>query len=536
MIYYKKNMKFLYIFFIKALMIYSECDIEQPFKRGDFCSSNACTENEENCLIDNSIIKTQWLNNIYIFNEYNYRYGSFALNKNKDMIIEYSFNNKRLFFCLSKSGKYNFTKTIEINDEINYKRLHSRIIFVTDNNNKKQYLFSTGLGESNTELYDLEENRVIYNTTTNFLNKTIYSYVFSLSELSFDDDHKEYLISYLYLSIDEGNDHYRDFVNNKMTFSGFKLNSLESSKDEIIPINLHNRIAISFLMNNKIILFYLTGTLYFRIKILDYNLKNIYDNNTLDIDTFNGDWPWGAVVFLKGLHLKDNIVIFNYYSYQINLKIKVGKINNLSFEEKIVGNINYNNNGICLNHEVLYNDCLKINEERIIFISKSNNNSSELYILLYDLYNDYNNLKIRIYKSIFYKYKIYSELTSIIYNDYLVFSSTMVNSDEDNPNNENCFSIFLIYGYVNGTDKTIDNISEYFRDENDNNNKNIVEELTQNVNIENNIFGYEIVDKIKLISIPDEIIFNNKNNINMILKNNDILDIRYRIFIKRKYK
>ena len=280
-------------------------------------------------------------------------------------------------------------------------------------------------------------------------------------------------------------------------------------------------------MDNKIIAFYLPGTFFFRFQVFVFNLNNI--TGFIDIDPFIGDWPWWAVVFLKVFLLKDNLLVFNYYSYKTNLKIKLGKLNNsFSFEEKLVANINYNETNINLNPEVLLNDCIKINEKRIIFISLSSVDSQIFYILLYDFYNDYNNLNIRVYKTIFYKYKINSEFTIDIYNNHLVLSSTVINSNIDSPNDTDRFSIFLIFGYVNGTDNIIEDISNYINEENSNSLLNIVEILTQNIIIENNIFGYEIItDKIKLTSIPEEILFYNKTNINIPITNGDFLDKDY---------
>ena len=288
----KKFINIVYIFLIKISISSAECDINHPFKRGESCSSNVCEENEDNCFIDNSIIKTQSLNNIFIFNNKNYRYGSIALNDNGDLIIEYSYNKTRLFFGLKKNGDYYFNdkpnKIIEIENEENFSRFHSRLLFVTNNNNQKQYLFSTGLNNSITELYDIEDFNYIIQNTTKFIGREIFSYKSTLSELKFDDGHKEYLISYLYYVPEEGNDHYRNYVLHKFSFSKFELYPLNTTNDIIILINLHNRIAYSFIMDNKIIAFYLTGTFFFRYQVFDFNLKNI--TGFIDIDTFIGDW------------------------------------------------------------------------------------------------------------------------------------------------------------------------------------------------------------------------------------------------------
>ena len=100
-----------FIFLIILIPSHCECEINRPFIKNEKCQSDPCTQNELNqgiCLINNSIIKTQWLNNIVILNERKYRYGSFAINSEGDMFIEYSMDNSRLFYGLKKNGKYYF--------------------------------------------------------------------------------------------------------------------------------------------------------------------------------------------------------------------------------------------------------------------------------------------------------------------------------------------------------------------------------------------------------------------------------------------
>ena len=67
-------------------------------------------------------------------------------------------------------------------------------------------------------------------------------------------------------------------------------------------------------------------------------------------------------------------------------------------------------------------------------------------------------------------------------------------------------------------------------DDNNNNDKNIITALTENVVIENNIFGYEIIrEQIKLNSIPNEVLFYNIIEDNEVpLSNGDILNRNYK--------
>ena len=106
----------------------------------------------QNCVKDIAIEDTECFNSILIFNFPNkfYRSGHFALNKNGDMIIEYSYDKYRLFYGLKKNGKYffpNITKEIEIiNTDGNstkiqrYESINSFISLINDTNKEKEYL------------------------------------------------------------------------------------------------------------------------------------------------------------------------------------------------------------------------------------------------------------------------------------------------------------------------------------------------------------------------------------------------------------
>ena len=106
----------------------------------------------QNCEKDISIEDTNCFNSITIINVPNkfYRAGHFALNKNGDMIIEYSYDKYRLFYGLKKNGKYffpNITKEIEIiNTDGNstkiqrYESINSFISLINDTNKEKEYL------------------------------------------------------------------------------------------------------------------------------------------------------------------------------------------------------------------------------------------------------------------------------------------------------------------------------------------------------------------------------------------------------------
>ena len=173
------------------------------------------------------------------------------------------------------------------------------------------------------------------------------------------------------------------------------------------------------------------------------------------------------------------------------------------------------------------NDLVKWNEEKLAYFGNSTGLS--LGIILIDIYNSVQNMKIRVFFFELDNYVINKELEANIYNNYLAFSSTVKLKGESSISDDKSFSIFLLFGYVNGTDDYI-NISKYFNEniEGNNNNYNLVLDLTENAIIENNIFGYEILNnQIKLVYIPEFLLFYNKKEENLLLKNDDILEEKY---------
>ena len=479
------------------------------------------------------------LNNVIIFNSKKFRSGNFAINNNGDMIIEYSYNETRLFYGLKQNGRFFFldendnetpTKEINItNSKGEYiKRYESKNSFIfLNNNNNKQYLLSLSSFDSVTELYDLdniEDNSI--RDTIGLLNYQIFSYEFSLLELPINNK-KEYLLIYTKSTNEQNQGDI--LVLDIISFPDKNLYNCNIVQ-KISKDNYYNRVVSGFVMNSLIIIFYLDRLLSYTIIIYDFEFteKNIIDNFwTISDEYYNK----GNGFFFKCLHLKENIGVFIFYIGTNNYSpvLKIGRIdeNNFSFNDLFIitelGTYEFNNN------DILLNDITKINDNRFSFVTTSKDNNS-LYILLFDIFNDDKNIRLRIYKPNLNNYKSILELSTILYNNYLVFSSSVINSDA--LDEQNYFSIFMIFGFANGTDKTID-ISSFFMDNNEIIENNLISELTKNITIDNNIFGYEIAEEINLVTIPEQIIFYNQENKDKKLTNNETLNINY-IFKQNK--
>ena len=478
-----------------------------------------------------------YCSDIIVFNSKSYRSGHFAFNSQGDMIIEYSKNKNRLFYGLKSDGKYYFkdgsqnkvpTKEITLeygtNEVIRYE---AKNIFVTIDN--KEYLFSIAVDTSVVELFDLNEgNDIKYkiNLPEYFIGTKIYSYVFSL--LDMNTESKQYLISYY---VDN------DYQLKKFQFFQFGLDksnsenpdySLTTSNDPYKASAFANRIVSCFIMDSEIVVFLLGFETKYILFIYDFNLIAQNIGNTPEIDQLTG-YNTGYGVFSKAFHLENRDAIFIYFTSPNSnaLKLKTGTISEdkKSFSEKITKNINEYN----FNFEVRLNDFVKIDSKRFVYIGLPNDNYNSSYIILFDLYNNYQSMNMRIYQENFDNNHILNkELSADVYNGYLILTSTC---------NSESYSILMIFGYANKTDDEID-ISEYFMDDsdNENNQNNLIIKLLENVNIENNIFKYHLINtEIKLKKIPDEIIFYNKEGANEILiTNEDILKTGY-IFKQNQY-
>jgi hypothetical protein len=150
----------IFIFLIYKKFIKCVCLKDNPIKINGTCNLQFCNESDFKsgiCSIDNEIIKTQWLNNFIIFDEYRYRFSYMAINKKGDFILETSpedLNGVRLFFGLKKNGRYYFKNSN--NEEIPTKK----IVVLDDNkNNEGAMRYESNLFFIKIKNEKLEENK-----------------------------------------------------------------------------------------------------------------------------------------------------------------------------------------------------------------------------------------------------------------------------------------------------------------------------------------------------------------------------------------
>ena len=543
------------LYFKKHNFVKCNCEKEIPIKKDGQCQLIYCTETEFNnniCSIDNDIIKTQWLNNFIIINEENsrYRFTGMVITDEGDLIIETSpeeTNGKRLFSRLKKNGRPYYknnnqeeilSRSLVVPDgDSGAMRYESQIFLVKINNDNfdenKQFLVSISLYLGFLEIYDLDSNNLTFNkiSINDFGNYVIYSRKGSIIELN----NKEYL--YFFLGKNK-NDHTHYVVLQKFSFYDNNINKdnlnekwlTEEEKSIRVP---YSRVVSAFKTeSNEIIIFYISFGNKYKIELLNETYHTTYEKYLENPNNFNPD----NSLFFKCIHLKESIGIFFYYNDTNSFHPKF-------LIENIINNNFTNMFDIFLNEyeyntDPLLNDVIKINNKRFSFISPSQDRLV-LYILLFDLYNNDQNIKIRFYKiNIYnlYNYKIYKDLVAIIYNNCLTVSLSVCNSLQcDNKDTDSFFTNLIYFSYINGTDSNI-NIESYFSNQqNNNDNDDIYFNFPNNFEIDNNIFGYQIVPAIKIISIPNVInLYKIDNNIKTIINVGDEFNSNIKLVINPK--
>jgi len=513
-----------------------ECDRDTPIIKNEECTLVYCTETEFNnniCKIDNKIVKTQWLNNLIIFDDNKYRYCNFAINSKGDMIAEYSTeeaNGIRLFYGLKKNGNFYFknsnnseisTTNITVKDgNTSPTRYEATNIFISLNNTDStdEYLISFSLYHGYTELFDFESNRHSFVKTEDMTGYVIHSTRNQLIEIK-NNISKDIKYLHIFVGQKKNNLSYQNFyvVLYEYTFLSNTIsyeNGYIISNELIINNAYGSRIVSGYKTDCMIVLFFFTKEKKIKINIYDFDLNEKNTKEISSIKNINNNIGF----FFKSIYLKNNLGAFIYFKdtndYGPELKI-LDIDDNYNITEKFNISLVTENRFIS---EPMVNDLIKINDNRFCFITSSYN-KKQLFILLFDFFNSDNNIKARIYKFYLYdlyNYKINTEISSILYNNYITISLSVYE-------NSNSFSFLIIFNYINGTDKFIDLYP--FLKENKIGNNDLVSKLLENTQIDNNIFGYELLREIKLITIPNELIIYNKlpGGQRQILKENDIL-------------
>ena len=525
-----------------------ECPESSPIlKQDNSCAFIYCSESElkdNKCSINNTKIKTQWINNVIIFGELNFRYINFGLFSNGDLIVETTpcpGSNKRRFYGLKSNGRalfrYNNTDThfyrFAPENEDNYgKKYEGEIVVAKLNEGEdkdQEYIVSMSKAESYAELYDFEYGVVYKRKMSSLIDSENQNY--RQVSLTIQSDNNLYYS--LYGFINDG----KLFIY-KLPFplKNSIVDGLNYEKKEIATNAKGGSVSCFKTKKNYIICFYYQND----GKPVIHAMNNKFElKNTLVIN--NHEFIEDSS-FIKCTHFYDEIGVFSFFDKAPNddghkypyIYLKNIKDNN-EIENPVTGMpLDY----IILNHFILekytlMNEITTISDEKVCFTGTTEDHET-LVIVVLSIIN-LEKIKIRYYSFPIYQlinYKFLSDMRSFIYNKFIMIGSSVCRQSECNDDHNHPHeSSLIIFSYPNSTDVELE-ISEFLLNNNDIKIDNLEIDLKDYIIIENNIFGliyYGI--QINNISSFEKIkLYSTKHN--TLIANNSVLEKDENIKIK----
>ena len=532
--------KYLFFFFLKCTIILIKirnilletCEYDTPLIKNNQCIAGICTtEQFENnvCTINNTLIKTQWFNNISPVSLIGYTYVDITTTLNGNLLTAFSSHpkeNNTIFYGLKKDGRSYFKKNnIEtpnyfITKSANKFESFSFTIKLNGTNDNKEYFVSIPKDcGNNIELYDFENNIVYEKRAKEFFNKLqIFCIYSSIIKLSTDEDYYILGISGTLFSSSGVASYY--FYLYKLLFTSPDIKNNSPIIKSVSTSSTNTRISSCFESNSKkIICFYQNTSLYYVIGVYDYDLNNKVLYNLVE-------GPKEEFMFFKGIHFIGDVGAFGYYlydnsKYNFYIQIKEYKETEKTFYDYFTSiPLIKIDQAETFSNKTILSDMIKIADSKICFCSFEEN-LKKLYVIIIYNYNN-QNIKIRYYYSNIYNLYNYAspnEFEISLYNDLIAFATSLRYQNNYNYRK----SYLIIFSYPNSTDFNVsitDNLKSF---------TNIYIDPKEYCFIDNNLFGY-IFYGVKIINYSEgyELLSKNNNtNINKedILINDDQIEL-----------
>ena len=531
------NMTFLY----KIMKILSSsCDYETPISKDGQCSIGKCTkDNFENkiCKIDNSLIETQWLNNIINVADSDFLYCNIITMLNGNLFVETSSfpgSYIRIFYGIKKNGRGYFVDKETQEENFHFSmistlnsRYESTIFSVKLNENKdeneKEFLISMR-GGSNFEFYDFENN-IIYEEKANTLFGI--GYILSFFGTSFKMTTKiNYYILGIMGEMYENNSNIKYFFLFKLLFNSKDIKKTNPIVSQTKTHCSGAKILSCFESSSTNIICFYQNTNY------KYN-QIVYDQNFNILKSLEiAEGSYNEYNFFKVVHFRENIGAFGLYKYnQI-------KLNNYFFV--YLKNYNkdsneitdYSNSFNCLeinkidnlDNSTSANDMIKISDSKFC-LATYDLNKEKFYLIIVNNYQD-DKFKIRYYYINMYNlylYKFTQELKLSLYNNLIAMTSSYKRENFNiNPNTS-----LIIFSYPNSTDFSIDisrNLQKFL---------NYVFNPIEKCFIENNLFGY-IFYGVKIMNYNEGYELLSRNIGNKLKKDNILIDDQIELVLAKR--
>ena len=522
---YTSKFSIIFLIFVLVQLInksLAECPRDRPILISNECKMEYCSKEQFNssyCKIDNSIIKTQWLNNIIQIGPLNYRYINFASYSNGDMVVEttaFPGENKRYFYGLKNDGRPFFTDkntheetpryVIETNSQNKNKYESQAIIIKSSENgddNGKEYFLSVSKLDAYAELFDFNKDKIHYKSLKGFTGMD-YINTHRHSFFSYKNSSNNY---YYIFGFTNGNDPQNKNINfQEHIFNSINLfESTTSYSDNLQTVNNgYGKMISSFKTPRGLIIsFFLikTDKIYYNIRKYEEDFSYPIDfqfENTIDNDE----------VYYKCVHLKGEIGAFSYYQMKNMVPYPIIMFKEFNIEENQFKNYlssKYENSEILLNQKKFYppaiiNDLIKMNDKKICF-SAVGTDKDFLYIVLINIFGN-NLVKIRFYSLpmfSLYKFKVLFDLRIHNYNNFLAVGTSYCPNQQCDDNNNDHYSALIIFSYPNSLDTEF-NLENYLFDNNNVTFNHVEIDLKKYLIFQNNIFGY-ILNNVRIREI-----------------------------------
>ena len=528
--------KYIFIFIFQNLILCEEeeCQKKTPIKFGTECLAKYCSKSQfisGECKISNSLIKIQWLNDIILVGELNFRYFNFITSSKGEMIVysvAYPNSVNRIYYGINSKGSPLF-KDINDNEVFIIKKQaqtsgrfesETTILKVTgDTNENREYLISFGKDAAKTEIFDFSNYDYELKELSNSNNLNLNSDTYSGVLLSFTEDNK---YCYIFGAIVKST--YK-FILIKFYYTYDTSGNLKYNKITDTEFNsLDKKIANCALNNNDILVcIYVSTNSYYKLIFLNLNLQ-LKNETQLSIVS-----PESPTTFFKFFQLKDNINIFTYYRGIENdfptLQLIQTEISESSFIANLKEEILVNQ--YLFNNSVTLTDIIKIRDD-LVCLSGSSQNKEKLIISLINFYKEikYN---IRYYEIDFfnlYQHKFYREMKLYLYKKNIVLGFSCCYQIACNVSADPHYSSLIFFSYPNSTEGYLDIVSHLKKEENN----EIILNIFDNIIIDNNIFGF-VLYGIKINTIDNcgfNLISNKRDNAiieNDIISKNEIIQV-----------
>ena len=399
---------------------------------------------------------------------------------------------------------------------------------ITENGVTKQYIISIANEDQYIEIYDFENNLIYEAKSEEKFGETILSLRHSSSNILYNSVP---FIIFLSWNRPTGKQGFHYFITKALKFNSKDIaqeGSMSIAIEHVYNLTEERSSMTSCFVSESNLIWVMgfyqesEGTIAYYIIL--YNPDNI----AVDLTSYRFNTvPYYDRTFFKIVHLRGEIGVGFFFAYQEGtgtpypfFVIKEYKSETNTLEDYIPDLERYliNFSSRMFNYDCFLNDLIRITEYKVAF-STMNMDKEKLFIAIFEVHPDL--VFMKLYEIDFfplYNIKFFHDVREHLFEQYLAFGFNYCNSATCEENTDTHFSAFLVFSYPNSTDGNL-NINQYLEENEGKTIENININLTNNIRIENNIFGnvFSSIHISELIGCDNLVLKSGANN-NIIIK------------------